>query len=79
MEDRTNPGVFSKTYSFTGWRVGYALVGTEVTVRLRKIHDFITVGVPASLQRACVAALQLSESYYHERAREYDRKRHIPL
>ena len=70
-------GSFSKTYSVTGWRVGYALAGNEITARLRKIHDFLTVGAPAPLQHACVAALQLPESYYSELAREYDRKRKI--
>ena len=78
MHDRTiTIGSFSKTYSVTGWRVGYALAGKEITARLRKIHDFLTVGAPAPLQHACVAALQLPESYYRELAREYDRKRHI--
>ncbi|PKL70036.1 MAG: aminotransferase [Methanomicrobiales archaeon HGW-Methanomicrobiales-1] len=78
MHDRTiTIGSFSKTYSVTGWRVGYALAGTEITARIRKIHDFLTVGAPAPLQHACVAALRLPESYYHELAREYDRKRKI--
>jgi aminotransferase len=78
MQDRTiTIGSFSKTYSVTGWRVGYALAGREITARLRKIHDFLTVGAPAPLQHACVAALRLPESYYRELAREYDRKRHI--
>jgi len=78
MHDRTiTIGSFSKTYSVTGWRVGYALAGKEITERLRKIHDFLTVGAPAPLQHACVAALHLPESYYRELAREYDRKRHI--
>jgi aminotransferase len=78
MQDRTiTIGSFSKTYSVTGWRVGYALAGREITARLRKIHDFLTVGAPAPLQHACVAALQLPESYYRELAREYDRKRRI--
>jgi len=78
MHDRTiTIGSFSKTYSVTGWRVGYALAGKEITERVRKIHDFLTVGAPAPLQHACVAALHLPESYYHELAREYDRKRHI--
>lgn len=78
MQDRTiTIGSFSKTYSVTGWRVGYALAGKEITERVRKIHDFLTVGAPAPLQHACVAALHLPESYYHELAREYDRKRHI--
>ena len=78
MEDRTiTIGSFSKTYSVTGWRVGYALADATLTNRIRKIHDFLTVGAPAPLQRACVAALQLPESYYKELAVEYDRKRQI--
>jgi aminotransferase len=78
MQDRTiTIGSFSKTYSVTGWRVGYALAGKEITARLRKIHDFLTVGAPAPLQHACVAALRLPESYYRELAQEYDRKRRI--
>jgi len=78
MEDRTiTIGSFSKTYSVTGWRVGYALADEGLTSRIRKIHDFLTVGAPAPLQRACVAALQLPESYYRELAVEYDRKRRI--
>lgn len=78
MRDRTiTIGSFSKTYSVTGWRVGYALAGKEITSRLRKIHDFLTVGAPAPLQHACVAALRLPESYYRELALDYDRKRKI--
>lgn len=78
MEDRTiTIGSFSKTYSVTGWRVGYALADAALTDRIRKIHDFLTVGAPAPLQRACVAALDLPESYYKELAMEYDRKRQI--
>ncbi len=78
MEDRTvTIGSFSKTYSVTGWRVGYALADAALTSRIRKIHDFLTVGAPAPLQRACVAALQLPESYYRGLAAGYDRKRRI--
>jgi len=78
MEDRTiTIGSFSKTYSVTGWRVGYALADARLTSRIRKIHDFLTVGAPAPLQRACVAALQLPEPYYKELAADYDRKRRI--
>lgn len=78
MEDRTiTIGSFSKTYSVTGWRVGYAMADTALTSRIRKIHDFLTVGAPAPLQRACVAALELPESYYRELAEGYDRKRRI--
>lgn len=78
MEDRTiTIGSFSKTYSVTGWRVGYALAEAALTARIRKIHDFLTVGAPAPLQQACVAALNLPESYYRELADEYDQKRKI--
>ena len=78
MRDRTiTIGSFSKTYSVTGWRVGYALAGKEISARLRKIHDFLTVGAPAPLQQACVAALRLPESYYRGLAADYDRKRRI--
>ena len=78
MRDRTiTIGSFSKTYSVTGWRVGYALAGREITSRLRKVHDFLTVGAPAPLQHACVTALDLPESYYRELAGDYDRKRKI--
>ena len=78
MHDRTiTIESFSKTYSVTGWHVGYALAGKENTARLRKIHDFLTVSAPAPLQHSCVAALRLSESYYPELAREYSRKRRI--
>jgi aminotransferase len=78
MEDRTiTIGSFSKTYSITGWRVGYALADAALSSRIRKIHDFLTVGAPAPLQQACVAALNLPESYYTGLASEYDRKRKI--
>lgn len=78
MHDRTiTIGSFSKTYSVTGWRVGYALADEAISARIRKIHDFLTVGAPAPLQQACVAALNLPESYYHNLAEEYDRKRKI--
>ncbi len=78
MNDRTiTIGSFSKTYSVTGWRVGYALADEQLTARIRKIHDFLTVGAPAPLQRACVAALALPETYYRALAADYDRKRKI--
>ena len=54
----------SKTYSVTGWRVGYAIAPPEVTGAIRKMHDFITVGAAAPLQEAGVTALRLPESYY---------------
>ena len=54
----------SKTYSVTGWRVGYAIAPPEVTDAIRKMHDFITVGAAAPLQEAGVTALRVPESYY---------------
>jgi len=78
MQDRTiTIGSFSKTYSVTGWRVGYTLADPDLTARIRKIHDFLTVGAPAPLQQACAAALSLPESYYRTLAADYDRKRKI--
>jgi aminotransferase len=78
MEDRTvTINSFSKTYSVTGWRVGYALADAAITARIRKIHDFLTVGAPAPLQQATAAALALPPSYYRDLARDYDRRRHI--
>jgi len=78
MQERTiTIGSFSKTYSVTGWRVGYALAHAGITERIRKIHDFLTVGAPAPLQQACVTALLLPETYYRNLVKEYDRKRKI--
>jgi L-glutamine---4-(methylsulfanyl)-2-oxobutanoate aminotransferase len=78
MEERTiTIGSFSKTYSVTGWRVGYALASSALSSRIRKIHDFLTVGAPAPLQEACTAALSLPDSYYRDLALMYDRKRKI--
>lgn len=69
----------SKTYSVTGWRVGYILASAELTAAIRKVHDFLTVGSPAPLQRAGVAAMQLPVSYYEELAKSYQEKRDIIL
>jgi len=78
MQERTiTIGSFSKTYSVTGWRVGYALACAGITERIRKIHDFLTVGAPAPLQQACVTALSLPDTYYRNLVKEYDRKRKI--
>ena len=76
MEDRTvTISGFSKTYSVTGWRIGYALAEKGLTSAIRKVHDFLTVGAPAPLQHACVTALRFPDSYYEELAAMYDRKR----
>ncbi len=78
MSDRTvTINGLSKTYSVTGWRVGYILANPELTGAIRKVHDFLTVGSPAPLQRAGVAAMQMPISYYEELARLYQEKRDI--
>ncbi|MCK4270391.1 MAG: aminotransferase class I/II-fold pyridoxal phosphate-dependent enzyme [Methanogenium sp.] len=78
MRERTvTIGSFSKTYSVTGWRVGYAIACGELTDPIRKIHDFLTVGAPAPLQHACVTALSLPASYYTGLVEMYDKKRKI--
>lgn len=78
MTDRTvTIGSFSKTYSVTGWRVGYTLAAASLTDEIRKIHDFLTVGAPAPLQNACVTACKLPVSYYRELAQMYSKKRDI--
>ena len=66
---------FSKTYSVTGWRVGYAIASKEITKAIKKVHDFLTVGAPHPLQIACVAALSLPDSYYENLKSDYARKR----
>lgn len=76
MSDRTvTIGSFSKTYSVTGWRVGYTLASQGLTDEIRKIHDFLTVGAPAPLQYACVTACQFPASYYKDLASMYTKKR----
>jgi len=65
----------SKTYSVTGWRVGWALASPEATSAIRKVHDFLTVGAPAPLQQAGAVALRLPESYYQRLAAGYTVKR----
>jgi aminotransferase len=65
----------SKTYSVTGWRVGWALAPSELTNAIRKVHDFLTVGAAAPLQDAGASALSLPESYYEKLATEYRSRR----
>ena len=78
MKDRTiTISGFSKTYSVTGWRIGYAIAQKELTSALRKVHDFLTVGAPAPLQHACVTALRFPDSYYKELSNMYDGKRKL--
>jgi aspartate/methionine/tyrosine aminotransferase len=54
----------SKTYSVTGWRVGWAIAPEAITRRIRKVHDFLTVGAPTPLQHAAVVALGFPDQYY---------------
>ena len=65
----------SKTYSVTGWRVGWAVAAPALTGAIRKVHDFLTVGAPAPLQEAGAAALSLPPSYYQELAAGYRARR----
>ena len=53
---------FSKTYSITGWRLGYAIGSAEVMENARKVHDFLTVGAPAPLQEDAVVAVNFPQS-----------------
>jgi aminotransferase len=61
----------SKTYSVTGWRVGWAIAPPEVTAAIRKVHDFLTVGAAAPLQEAGAVAMRSPASYYESIARDY--------
>jgi len=65
----------SKTYSVTGWRVGWVLAPPDLSNSIRKVHDFLTVGAASPLQAAGVVALGLSDEYYQGLAREYRKRR----
>jgi aminotransferase len=65
----------SKTYSVTGWRVGWAIACEELTSAIRKVHDFVTVGAAAPLQRAGAHALGMPNDYYVRMAERYRRNR----
>ncbi len=76
MRDRTvTISGLSKSYSVTGWRVGTVLAPPDLTVAIRKVHDFLTVGAPAPLMEAGVAALSLEDAYYRRLAADYDLRR----
>ena len=76
MRDRTIviSGI-SKTYSVTGWRVGWAIAPPDTTQAIRKVHDFLTVGAAAPLQQAGALALKSPQSYYDKLAANYAAKR----
>ena len=67
----------SKTYSITGWRLGYLIGPANVVDGARKVHDFLTVGAAAPLQEAAVTALNLPQSYYDDLKAKYTRKRNL--
>jgi len=69
----------SKTYSVTGWRVGYCIAPPEITSGIRKVHDFLTVGAAAPLQAAGSYALSLPAEYYEKLQREYQVRRDVLL
>jgi aspartate/methionine/tyrosine aminotransferase len=76
MRDRTIViNGMSKTYSVTGWRVGWAIAPEETTQAIRKVHDFLTVGAAAPLQQAGALALKLPQTYYDKLAASYAKKR----
>lgn len=65
----------SKTYSITGWRLGYVLAAPNIIHQARKVHDFLTVGAAAPLQEAAIAGLELPDSYYEGLQQDYARRR----
>ena len=76
MRDRTIViNGLSKTYSVTGWRVGWVLAPPEPTQPIRKVHDFLTVGAAAPLQQAGASALHFPQAYYDKLAASYTAKR----
>ena len=80
MRDRTViVNSMSKTYSVTGWRVGYCIASPEITSAIRKVHDFLTVGAAAPLQAAGAYALLLPPSYYDQLQTEYRARRDLIL
>ena len=76
MADRTvTINSISKTFSVTGWRVGWTVGPADITSAIRKVHDFLTVGAAAPLQAAAATALQLPQTYYTDLAKTYGAKR----
>lgn len=69
----------SKTYSITGWRLGYTQANPEITERIKKVHDFLTVGAAAPLQEAAVVGLNFGDDYYLDLQQKYTEKRNLFL
>jgi aspartate/methionine/tyrosine aminotransferase len=80
MQDLTvTISALSKTYSVTGWRVGWAIAPADLTNAIRRVHDFLTVGAPAPLQEAGAIALRLPAHYYSQLATDYRERRNLML
>ncbi len=78
MRDRTvTISGLSKTFSCTGWRLGYAIAPPKATDAIRKVHDFLTVGAPAPLQAAGAVGLAFDADYFNRLAQEYRERRSI--
>ncbi len=69
----------SKTYSITGWRLGYVIAPPEIIDTVKKVHDFLTVGAAAPLQEAAVTGLKFGDDYYKALQAEYTGKRDLFL
>jgi aminotransferase len=69
----------SKTFSVTGWRVGWVVAPPDLTSSIRKVHDFLTVGAASPLQQAGVFALNLPDSYFASLSSSYENKRNLML
>lgn len=69
----------SKTYSITGWRLGYTIAPAEISERIKKVHDFLTVGAAAPLQEAAIPGLRFGSEYYDDLLATYTRKRELFL
>ena len=67
----------SKTYSVTGWRLGYTIAPVEITERIKKVHDFLTVGAAAPLQEAIIPGLRFGQQYYDDLQATYTHKREL--
>ncbi len=78
MEERTvTISGLSKTWSATGWRIGWCVANEEVTGAIRKVHDFLTVGAPAPLQQAAAQALAFGDDYFRGLASDYRQRRDL--
>jgi aminotransferase len=67
----------SKTYSVTGWRIGWTIASPEMSLGIRRVHDFLTVGAAAPLQAAAVVALGFPDAYYRDLVEGYRERRDV--